>query len=65
MPSKIKISVQKGIENSAQKSQINTVVFTISSVVYTINSAVFIISTVDLRFLRTFCVFNHPLHKIS
>ena len=57
---KIKISVQRGIENTTQKSQIHCVVFIIHSVVYKIHSVVFIIHTVDLRFLRT--VFDFLLH---
>ena len=51
--STIKKSVQRKIKNSAQKSQIHTVVFIINTVVYKIHTVVSIIHTVDLRFLRT------------
>lgn len=60
---KMKMSVQRGIENSTQKSQIHSVVFIIRTVVYKIHTVVFIIHTVDLRFLRT--VFDFSLHRQS
>ena len=47
---KMRRVVHGGIENSALKTQINTVVFIISSVVYKISSVVFIINSVDLSF---------------
>ncbi len=57
---KMKISVQRGIENTMRKSQINSAVFIINTVVYKISTVVFIISTVDLRFPHS--VFDFSLY---
>ena len=57
----MKKSVHWGIENSALKTQINTVIFIISSAVYKISSVVFIISSADLSFQRT--VFHFSMHR--
>ena len=57
----MKKSVHWGIENSALKTQIHTVVFIIRSVVYKIHSVVFIIHTVDFSSQRI--IFYFSMHR--